>query len=1085
MLELIFLQLLEISLQASIFIAAILLLRVAFKKMPKNTLCILWLLVGLRLVLPIEITSSFSLIPDTSGIQKLSQTSYVPAKGFQSQDGTHYGSVIIPDSPGQQDTSDPDYDYFEPSQIFNQDDSTDTISGASQTPAAKAVSVSAVLAFIWSIGALALAGYGIFSYNRTRYHLREAVHDRDNIWLSEHIESPFVLGYVKPRIYMPYTIEETQLPYIIAHEKAHIAHFDHIAKLAGYMLLCVYWFNPVIWLGYLTFCKDLELACDERVIQSFSTSDRKSYSEALLFNSVSNYALLKSPLSFAEVSVKERITNILHYKKPGFFVMAAAFLACVAGAVCFMTTQTVHDKTAAEKTQEFLAQITLEDLTSITEQSESGHTAEPVALPQSYTPDAVYLLDSLPDEGIFLYGLCDGSAMIFRDRDSFYPVDAAWTSLETPSGSMPVLKSQDYNLDGIQEYTIGIFTPVAKSTAVTKLVLAQSGEDTYRFTILEAGSDFLKDFRERIVCQYDQELSCLHITAGLTSRDCDTTYWNRYYNTTFTNLQIEAEEVKTIFQYADDMWWVYAFSGYTGADCTLFYEDAGVLFSAPLIYNTNGSFSLGDISISQHSEKPDFSTKLAELETNYGDQLDKLPGKVTLDEYGNYVLTLSAKDYECVIGHTEDNTPIYRWAAKASAKQYPLELTDGVLKEVSAQVLSESELLKKPYGKDLKEFIDMIFPMDIKQYILRDNGTLYVNIGYEDAARTFLNLRYVEFYISSDGTTATFNSNGNGCQLLYANDVSSLEAFRKAFTGDDHVLPADCDLPWDWLLAANNEKTAEAAGSISADYVPVVEHCDHFDQMIWDNIHNYYNDFTLYETCHNGVLCPAVTYRDAGEDVTILFEPDINRGERVILLHNHTETQLDIDGFFLGGAASYGYPYMADLTGDGKKELIFVSSGGGTGVRYSWTRIYNMDTLEEIPIDLDITSIINALDVEVIHNKDEKDFDFMFTYKDQSFLSTDNWISDYESLLDQNGSLKTDREYFSIIYYSTVGFEEENRLAYNLYYDEASGCLKSTVYLSLEDLPFLSVSATLDIPFVYDAQTNTFLPDGDAAGFDN
>lgn len=177
----------------------------------------------------------------------------------------------------------------------------------------------------------------IFCYFHLKNRLKTAVLFRDNLYQSEAVTSPFVLGFIRPRIYLPFTLVEKDLDAVVAHEKAHIARGDVLWKLLGYLFLCVYWFNPLVWLAYILFCRDIEFACDERVIGQLAAEERAAYSEALLAASMPKARIAACPLAFGEGNVKERIKRVLSYKKPAFWVILIAVLACAALAVCFLT----------------------------------------------------------------------------------------------------------------------------------------------------------------------------------------------------------------------------------------------------------------------------------------------------------------------------------------------------------------------------------------------------------------------------------------------------------------------------------------------------------------------------------------------------------------------------------------------------------------------------------------------------------------------------------------------------------------------------------------------------------------------------
>ena len=160
---------------------------------------------------------------------------------------------------------------------------------------------------------------------------------RDNIFQSEAVDSPFVLGVVRPRIYIPFRIEGRNLVHVVMHEQVHILRRDHWWKPLGFVLLSVYWFHPLMWLAYILLCRDIELACDERAIKGLDDGQRADYSQALLDCSVSRRSIAACPLAFGETGVKTRVKSVLGYRKPGFWILALAVVACIVVAVCFLT----------------------------------------------------------------------------------------------------------------------------------------------------------------------------------------------------------------------------------------------------------------------------------------------------------------------------------------------------------------------------------------------------------------------------------------------------------------------------------------------------------------------------------------------------------------------------------------------------------------------------------------------------------------------------------------------------------------------------------------------------------------------------
>ena len=194
-----------------------------------------------------------------------------------------------------------------------------------------------IASLIWRVGICVLLVYALVSYLQVRRSVREAVPLQAQVWLCDAVRSPFILGFFRPRIYLPSDISQEQLPHVLAHEQAHLRRRDHWWKLLGFLLLAVYWFQPLVWLAYVLFCRDMELACDEKVIRDMTIAQKKTYASALVSCSVRRPSLTASPLAFGEVGVKERVKRILHYKKPAFWIAAAAAIACIAVAACFLT----------------------------------------------------------------------------------------------------------------------------------------------------------------------------------------------------------------------------------------------------------------------------------------------------------------------------------------------------------------------------------------------------------------------------------------------------------------------------------------------------------------------------------------------------------------------------------------------------------------------------------------------------------------------------------------------------------------------------------------------------------------------------
>lgn len=305
-----FLHLINISITASWLVLAIVIFRLVFKKAPKYIACALWALVAIRLILPISIESKLSLIPSEETIPLEIEYSQAPTID------TGIDSLNTAVNPLLQEN-------FTPSDELT-----------SMNPFQLPIYIGA---YLWQIGIVVMALYALISYIRIRFKVRERIKTDKNIFICDRIPSPFILGIIRPKIFLPSHLSEEESAFVIAHEKAHIKRLDFLWKPLGYILLTVYWFNPLLWLGYILLCRDIEYACDEKVVREMSLEDKKSYSETLLNLSIHRPYVTACPLAFGESGVKSRIKSVLNYKKPAFWVIAAAIILCIALAVCFLT----------------------------------------------------------------------------------------------------------------------------------------------------------------------------------------------------------------------------------------------------------------------------------------------------------------------------------------------------------------------------------------------------------------------------------------------------------------------------------------------------------------------------------------------------------------------------------------------------------------------------------------------------------------------------------------------------------------------------------------------------------------------------
>ena len=304
-----FLKIINMSISASWLVLAVLILRFVLKKAPKWINVLLWGIVAIRLICPFSFESPLSLIPSAETI---------PLNiGMDSTPTINSGISAINNAVNP---------------IISQ--SNTPMAGASINPLQITIGI---YEYIWIFGMIALALYTAISYWRLHRKVDTAVRYKDNIFQSENVSSPFVFGIIKPRIYLPFKMNGQYLEHVVAHEQAHICRKDHWWKPLGFLLLMIHWFNPLMWLAYVLLCRDIELACDEKVIKELGNEQRGDYTQALVACSINRRMIAACPLAFGEVSVKERVKSVMNYKKPAFWVIIISVIVCVGVAVCFLT----------------------------------------------------------------------------------------------------------------------------------------------------------------------------------------------------------------------------------------------------------------------------------------------------------------------------------------------------------------------------------------------------------------------------------------------------------------------------------------------------------------------------------------------------------------------------------------------------------------------------------------------------------------------------------------------------------------------------------------------------------------------------
>lgn len=304
-----FLSLLNRSIAAGWLVLVIVALRLLLRRAPRGFHCTLWGMVAVRLVCPFSLKSALSLLPSAETVPP--EILYDPTPTIQTGIES-FNAAVNP--------------------ILSQSMAPNPGDGVNPLQVAVLIAAN-----IWILGAAAMLLYALVSYLRIRRTVATAVRMEDGVYQSEHIASPFLLGLFRPRIYLPCDLTPVQQSCVLAHERAHLRRRDHWWKPLGFFLLTLYWFHPLLWAAYLLLGRDMELACDESVIRHLDLSEKKAYSQALLTCSTPRRTVSACPLAFGEADVKTRIRAVLHYKKPAFWLVAAAVAAVVIAAVCFLT----------------------------------------------------------------------------------------------------------------------------------------------------------------------------------------------------------------------------------------------------------------------------------------------------------------------------------------------------------------------------------------------------------------------------------------------------------------------------------------------------------------------------------------------------------------------------------------------------------------------------------------------------------------------------------------------------------------------------------------------------------------------------
>ena len=391
-----FTGILNISISAGILIIVCTLVRLIFRRMPKFVRCLMWLLVAVRLAIPFAIESPLSLLPARE---------YVTVSSNDNADvvGNAYNNTELTDKVDAQEGAE-----------LAENVATEN------TAETNNIDVMYVLSIVWLFGVIAVLIYALVSYIRLRRLVDDAVLLKDNIYQSERAGTAFILGVVRPRIYVPYGLSLNELYMSISHEKAHISRRDHLVKPLGFIIAAVYWFNPLVWLAYILLCRDIELACDEKVIKKIGYDKKKDYSQALLNLSIPKKYISACPVAFGEVGINERIKNVLTMKKGKKIIIAVAVAICAVLAICFLTypkkiknnSGDVAEVQASEETAEEIEEATTEETTTETNSSENVVECFPVigsgTITRQFSEDH-QSVDIAAEEGTAIVSVYDGT----------------------------------------------------------------------------------------------------------------------------------------------------------------------------------------------------------------------------------------------------------------------------------------------------------------------------------------------------------------------------------------------------------------------------------------------------------------------------------------------------------------------------------------------------------------------------------------------------------------------------------------------------------------------------------------------------
>ena len=366
-----FIKVIEISIVASFLMLAVIIFRLPLKKAPKWFMGVLWAIVALRLLFPFQIESKVGFLPDVGSkieaffcdITGTDSAIEVTTHNYEPNTGDEATYVFEADDYEVTESEEIVTDYLPNEEIIVVEDS-----GKGLGSGLLRRDLFIRLQMIWLFGMLLILGYAVFSYISIRKKTRESIslENEKNVFICDEIDTPFILGIFKPAIYLPSGLDDETIRNVLFHEKAHIKRLDHLRKQLGFLILAVYWFNPLVWVSYALFCKDIELACDEKVIRHMSLEEKKSYANSLLLCSTHKRLVLAYPLAFGEVGVGTRVKQIFNYRKPTFWLIVLLAIACVALSSGFFQKSTEVKNVTEDEADEDVIVVTESDSVQVT-----------------------------------------------------------------------------------------------------------------------------------------------------------------------------------------------------------------------------------------------------------------------------------------------------------------------------------------------------------------------------------------------------------------------------------------------------------------------------------------------------------------------------------------------------------------------------------------------------------------------------------------------------------------------------------------------------------------------------------------------